>query len=65
MKLTDLATEMLLPKSLIKQRAEIVTFYAPEVFAGVFDDKCDVWSTGVLMYMLLCGESPFFGITLQ
>jgi calcium-dependent protein kinase len=41
-----------------------VTFYAPEIFCGVYDIKCDVWSTGVLMFMLLTGDPPFFGISL-
>jgi calcium-dependent protein kinase len=26
-----------------------------------FDEKCDIWSIGVIMYLLLTGDPPFFG----
>jgi calcium-dependent protein kinase len=34
-------------------------FIAPEVLAGQYDDKCDIWSLGVSMYSLLTGDYPF------
>jgi calcium-dependent protein kinase len=34
---------------------------APEVIRGSYDEKCDLWSVGVLTYLLLCGETPFGG----
>ena len=32
---------------------------APEVIRGSYDAKCDVWSIGVVTYMLLAGAMPF------
>lgn len=35
---------------------------APEMERGNYDEKCDVWSCGIFMYTVTCGESPFAGI---
>ncbi|XP_053576585.1 serine/threonine-protein kinase 33 [Bombina bombina] len=37
-------------------------YMAPEVInAHDYSRQCDIWSIGVIMYMLLCGEAPFMG----
>ncbi|XP_028357382.1 serine/threonine-protein kinase 33 isoform X2 [Physeter macrocephalus] len=35
-------------------------YMAPEVInAHDYSQQCDIWSIGVIMYILLCGEAPF------
>ena len=40
------------------------SYIAPEILNGEeYDYSCDIWSLGVLMYYLICGNKPFTGNT--
>ena len=54
------ATEFNPGKSLI-QMIGTINYIAPEIFKKKYNEKCDIWSCGVIMYILLTGKLPFHG----
>lgn len=38
-------------------------YCSPEVLKNNYNSRCDIWSCGIIMYILLSGEIPFYGTT--
>ena len=64
-KLIDFGCSKLFTKRGERKSGIIGTSYycSPEVIDDLYDETCDEWACGVLMYLLLCGKCPFEGKT--
>ena len=50
-------------KKNFKDTIGTLIYCSPEVLKSNYNKQCDIWSCGVIMYVLLSGEFPFFAKT--
>ena len=61
LKLIDFGLSKVLDGESNMKKTVGTTFYmAPEVIQGNYNEKCDLWSCGVILYIMLCGKPPFY-----
>jgi calcium-dependent protein kinase len=62
MKIIDFGTSLVYdPSRTLDEKLGTPYYIAPEVLNKNYDNKCDIWSAGVITYILLSGMPPFNG----
>ncbi len=62
-KIIDFGTAKLFERGQTQNKYVGSSYYmAPEVIKRKYDEKCDIWSCGVILYILLTGKPPFDGV---
>ena len=62
-KIIDFGTAKIFEKGQSQNHYVGSSYYmAPEILNRKYDEKCDIWACGVIMYILLSGRPPFDGI---
>ena len=61
LKIIDFDAATFFGKDYYKEMMGTVLFMAPEVVTGMYNEKCDLWSCGIILYVLLSGKSPITG----
>jgi len=61
-KICDFGTSLMVEKGGVQKKLVGSSYYiAPEVLKKHYNEKCDIWSCGVILYILLSGRPPFGG----
>ena len=61
LKIIDFGLSRTLDQKVLSSKVGTAYYVSPEILAGNYNEKCDIWSAGVILYVLLSGEPPFNG----
>ena len=65
-KIIDFGTSLVMKdKQTLDEKLGTPYYIAPEVLAKAYNEKCDIWSCGVITYIILSGIPPFNGASDQ
>ena len=49
------------PKKKLSSEVGTALYVAPEVLQHDYNEKCDIWSIGVILFFIIAGKPPFYG----
>ena len=60
-KVIDFGTSNYIKEKFLTLKVGTSYYMAPEVYQLEYNEKCDIWSCGILLFVLLVGYPPFMG----
>ena len=60
-KVIDFGLSQIFHNHKLKTKVGTAYYVSPEILDGNYTEKCDIWSAGVILYILLSGDPPFNG----
>ena len=60
-KVIDFGLSQIFENRRLKTKVGTAYYVSPEILKGDYTEKCDIWSAGVILYILLSGDPPFNG----
>lgn len=61
LKLIDFGLAQICNQQLMSSRVGSICYISPEVLNGSYTQSCDIWSLGVVLFLMLSGKFPFYG----
>lgn len=65
LKIIDFGSAQYLNKKLYKKKCGTILYMSPQVLECKYTEKCDIWSAGIIFYIMLSGSHPFYSDTEQ